>query len=602
MKRALGSLGNKIILIAIIIAIGGRLAYSYQINDNLLGGSDFTGHITLVNYIANYLDAGWFEFWHGGYPLIKYVSPAAYLMASFPALFAGDIIAYKVIMDFFFLLAPLAFLLLIKDFHLADWQKAAAVLFFSFFPSGAHYFFENSFTTTINIVFALLFWKSIINYSEKKTRKNLLFSGLFFSFMILVHQLTAAFAGIVVLVWAAARYRKIVWKPFLAAALISGFWFFPFLLEYRGDSLIESSFSLTVVSSIINDIGALQFAGFAFFFAALLIFSIKFRKDRDFFSFAAAIAMILLIVAFSSYLRIVAFVSIPAAFLFAKIFPERKWAFAIMIAALAMLAFSFYALRGGINAAGYEAWEVPSSPDRMIFYPNGYDFCENAGCQKSTYSSYLAPKYRHEIIDGMRFQYLMVGGMREKRFAFFQKIASPLNSTPDELSGVLSAGFVNSIVVNKNFEDYAKYFGNDKYFIKTNETEHFLVFEPAQKPSFIELDSKPAESSVERRRNSLNISFGCLPGMLTVKESYDNYWSASISGEPLRIEPDRYGFMEMEINRTGACALEMKYNTIGGYLIFYVISFVSLLALGAGVVLHKSFGKHPIMESFPKTA
>ncbi len=586
MKRALRTLGNKIILIAIIIAIGGRLAYSYQFNENLLGGSDFTGHITLVDYIAKYLDLGWFEFWHGGYPLIKYVSPAAYLMASFIALFAGDIIAYKIIMDFFFLLAPLAFLLLIKDFHLANWQKAAAVLFFSFFPAGAHYFFENSFTTTINIVFALLFWKSVINYSEKKTQKNLLFSVLFFSFMILVHQLTAVFAGAVVLVWAATKYRKIVWKPFVIGALISAFWLFPFLLEYMGDSLLGNSFSpFSISGSIINDIGALQLAGFAFFFAALLIFSIKFRNDRDFFSFAAAIVLILLIVAFSSYFRIVSFVSIPAAFLFAKIFPERKWAFVIMIAALAMLVFSFYSLRGGINTTGYETWEVPSSPDRMIFYPQGYDFCEKAGCPKSTYSSYLAPKYGHEIVDGMRFQYLIVDGMREKRFAFFQKITSPLNLTHEELSGLFREGFVNSIVVNKNFQDYVKYFGDAGYFIKTNETEHFLVFEPAQKPSFIELDSKPVESSVERARNALNISFNCSPGTLLVKESYDNFWSVSISGEPLKIIPNKYGFMEMEINRTGACVLEMKYDPIGGYAIFYIISFATLLAFSANAVL-----------------
>ncbi|MFZ3077901.1 MAG: 6-pyruvoyl-tetrahydropterin synthase-related protein [Candidatus Aenigmatarchaeota archaeon] len=574
-------LNRNIILIALLIAIAGRLAYSYQLNENLLGGSDFTGHITLVDYIAKYLDAGWFEFWHGGYPLIKYVSPDAYLMASFLALFAGDVIAYKMIIDFFFLLAPVAFLLLIKDFRLSDWQKAAAVLFFSFFPAGAHYFFENSFTTTVNIVFALLFWKSVINYSEKKTRKNLLFSGLFFSFMILVHQLTAVFAGAVVFVWAAAKYRRIVWKPFLIGALISAFWLFPFLLEYRGDSLMESSFSLGVVGSIINDIGAPQLAGFAFFFAALLLFSLKFRKDRDFLSFAAAIVLVLLIVAFSSYLRAVAFVSIPAAFLFARVFPERKWTFVIVIAALAMLAFSFYSLRGGVNTAGYESWEVPVAPDRMIFYPNGYDYCEQAGCPKSTYSSYLAPKYGREIIDGMRFQYLMVGGMREKRFAFFQKITSPLNSAPAELSDIFRAGFVNSIVVNKNFPEFVKYFSDTEYFIKTNETEHFLVFGPAQKSTFIELDSKPVESSVERGRNALNAGFDCSPGMLLVKESYDNYWTASISGEQLKIEPDRYGFMEMKINKTGACVLEMRYNPIGGYGIFYIISFVSLLAFAA---------------------
>ncbi len=584
MKRAFSS-GSKIILIAVIIAVAGRLAYSYQINGNLLGGSDFTGHITLVNYIANYLDLGWHEFWHGGYPLIKYVSPDAYLMASFLALFAGDIIAYKMIIDFFFLLAPAAFLLLIKDFRLSGWQKAAAVLFFSFFPAGAHYFFENSFTTTVNIVFALLFWKSIINYSEKKTLKNLGFSALFFSFMILVHQLTAVFAAMIVLVWAAAKYRKIVWKPFLIGALISAFWLFPFLLEYRGDSLIESSFSFSVVGSIINDIGPLQLAGFAFFFAALVLLSVKFRKDRDFISFAAAIVLTLLIVAFSSYFRIVAFVSIPAAFLFAKIFPERKWAFAIVIAALLLIAFSFYSLRGGISTEGYEAWEVPASPDRMIFYPQGYDFCERAGCPKSTYSSYLAPAAGRQIIDGMRFQYLVVGDMREKRFAFFQKISNPLNITPAKLSELLRAGFVNSVVVNKNFPDYVEYFDGNEFFVKANETEHFLVFSLAQKPAFIELGSKPVESAVKRGRNALNISFDCSPGKLLVKESYDSYWTASISGEPLKIMPDKYGFMEMKINKTGACVLEMKYNPIGGYGVFYIISFAALLAFGAAVLL-----------------
>ncbi len=582
MKQGLGKVLNRnIIILAILIAVGGRLAYSYQLNENLLGGSDFTGHITLINYMANYLDLGWYEFWHGGYPLIKYVSPLAYLMAGFASLFVGDIIAYKLIMDLFFVLAPVAFLLLIKDFNLADWQKAAAVLFFSFFPSGAHYFFENSFTSTINLVFALLFWRSIINYSGKKTFKNLGFAGLFFSFMILVHQLTAIFAAMVVLAWAAVRYRKIILRPFLLGMLISGFWLFPFLLEYRGDSLLESSFSLRIAGSIINDIGAVQLSAFLLFFAAVIALSLKFREDRDFMSMVAVIILILLIVAFSSYFRIISFVSIPAAVLFAKIFSARKRFAPIMVVALLMLAFSFYTLRGGINAAGYEAWEVPAAQDRMIFYPQGFDYCDNANCPKSTYSSYLAPKAGRQIIDGMRFQYLIVGGMREKRFLFFQKISNPLNITQEELSELFREGFVNSIVVNRNFQDYVNYFEDSEFFAKSNGTEHFIVFEPAEKSTFAELDSKPVESKVQRFRNGMNISFNCSPGKLLVKESYDNYWTATIAGESLNIATNKYGFMEMNISRTGECILEMKYNPTGGYGIFYVISIISVLALGA---------------------
>ena len=362
-------------------------------------------------------------------------------MGGFFALFTSPVIAYKIIIDFFFLLTPIAFYIFIKNFKLSEFQKAAGILIFSFFPANIHYFYENSFPTLINILFSLLVWKSVINYSKNRNMKNVYFAGIFFCLSLLIHQLTAFFNIILVFIFCLVRYKKFLLLPVLLGSLIAGFWFFPFLLEYNSSSsLLKENIGFdNIYNAVVFDIGIVNLIVFILLISAIFLFLIIKSRDIDTISFVFVIIAIIIILAFASYMRIIALISIPIAFLAAKI-SNKKYTFPIIFILLLVLMISFYGLRGAAFMNEYERWEVPDAEDRVIYYPQSYGFCESYNCDKSTYSAYMPLTKKQSTISGVRIQYLTFGNMEQYRLPYFNIISNPLNYSDKEIYNKLNNG------------------------------------------------------------------------------------------------------------------------------------------------------------------
>ena len=174
----------------------------------------------------------------------------------------------------------------------------------------------------------------------------------------------------------------------------------------------------------------------------------------------------------------------------------------------------------------------------------------------------------------------------EGRNGYFLSLYTPFNYTDKELYGRLSAGYVNDVVVQKKYRDVLAYFTGSEYFKTASEDKNFVTFSLNPPPSYLELDGKPIASNVTKGNNVIIAQFACLPGRLTIKESYDKWWNAKLDGEPVRLSPGKYGFSTLEIAKNGNCKLEMDYSMPFSYNAFYLVSLLALAGCSWFYVRH----------------
>lgn len=567
---------KNIILIVLLISIFGRLAVSYPLNTNLLEGTDFTAHVPKIWYIADVYDkyGDWNPFWYAGYPFLKYYSPLSYYIAGFFAFFLDPVIAYKVIINIFFLLTPIVFYLFIKDFRLNDVQKAVGILIFSFFITNIYYFWNNAFPTVVNMVFIIFTWIFFKRYVENKNNKYLVFASLFFGLSILVHQLTAFMNIVLILLWIFIRYRKIQFLPIIIGILISSFWFVPFFLDFE-KPLFKSFLDFSFFSNIYYHLGMLGVISFLLFSIIFIIISLKEKVDK---SFLIILFFILFIIVFSTHNRILAILPIPLSMFIAYFFGRRKalsYFTAVIVIIFALFFYSYHPF----SFFGHEKWDIPQAESRVLYIPVSYDFCEGEKCNKFMYSAYLALINNQQIINGWFQETQKIGILNKTKNRYLENISSPLDFSDKEYYNLLQKGFVNSIIVNKHYPEYLKYFENSSYFKKSEENEHFILFKYIGNLSFIEINDIPVNYTISREKNKLVLWFKCSPGTLVIKESYDKNLRIYDNFKSKYIDYDinEYGFIKLNLSESEGCMFTLKYDN--NLHLFLPLSIFSLILI-----------------------
>lgn len=583
-KKAGKVLSRNIVFIALAIAVLGRLAVIYPLNTNLLEGSDFTAHAPKVWYLANEYEkyGDWDPFWYGGYPIFKYYSPLSYYMGGFFALFADATIAYKIIIDIFFLLAPFAFYIFIKGFNLGDAQKAAGILGFSFFITNIYYFWNNAFPTVVNTVFIIFTWIFFKKYAENKNRKNLAFASIFLGLSVLTHQLTAFFNLVLVVSWLVIKYRNFPLKPVILGLLVPSFWLIPFLLGFE-KSILKFPEIFSFANNIIYHIGTVGLFSLSAFISILILLSLKYRVEK---SFLAVMLIIGAVILFSQQFRIISLIPIPLGIFIAQIYGNAKnfpgmiinFFIVVIVASFALLFFSYHAF----SFSGHETWEVPSAGNRVIYIPSPREFCmPEEKCYKFFYSAYLPLRGNQQIMGGWFQESQRIGKLKETKDPYLAKINNPPNVSDDEYYSLLKSGFVNSVVVNRFYPEYVKYFEGSRHFKKVNETEHFIVFNQDTPASYIELNNKSVEYRFERNKNEIKIWLDCEPGELIIKESYDPDWRIYDAADSavLSFDVSKDGFIKTNITGAGRCEIRLNYNKDIKYLPLSIFALLMVLWL-----------------------
>ena len=104
------------------------------LNSPYPGGVDVATHLFQIGLIAEEGLTPWNHWWYAGHPLLDQYPPLSHLSGALISNLVGVENAYKIVMSIIFLLIPISFFLLLKEFPFSNEQKAFAIYFFSFSP------------------------------------------------------------------------------------------------------------------------------------------------------------------------------------------------------------------------------------------------------------------------------------------------------------------------------------------------------------------------------------------------------------------------------------------------------------------------------------
>lgn len=538
-------------------------------NTTFIGGTDTSSHLFKVWYVSEYGFTGWSEFWYGGFPFLAHYPPLFYIMAGYLGQAIGYLLAYKIVIDFFFLLLPVAFYLFLKEFALKDEIILPAVAIFSLLPLYSYYFFDGRHASLISFFFALFYWKFLKRTIDSGKTKYMLVSSAFLFFSLMSHHLTGFVAIVVSAVWAFSckpSMKSILrFSGILAlSGLLFSVWLLPFAFEDfspTGTGLINYGNDVNVSGQILTASYLKDFGGpwtpyligpailLLLFLTALSFFRARSADAR---SFCAVLAIILAFFFAISYKRSLFFIMVPVSVLASFGIQAlkgniRKFASAALII---LLVAGFFSLRGqAFTENGF-----PSTPQdgRVLFLPVGG--LSEGGVNKNMYEVLLTATNGNENILGWQ------GESQSKAKGMYNSmISDPSKFTADEYYSLLSEGWVNYVIVKKG-SGAEKYFLNNSRFGLLNESGEFLVFGMSQKSSYMDINGNPANVSVAFGKDKITIYGVCAPGEARIKETFDRGWSATVNGKSVELAPDEYGFTKARIKESGNCSIEMKYS------------------------------------------
>jgi len=572
---------KKTILVVILICVIGRIVISFPLdNIHMLGGSDFTAHLFNMWYSSNFGITNWNKYLYAGYPSFGTYSPLSYLVGGYVGRIIGVLLAYKLIIDIFFIITPLVFYLFLKELKLLDESIAIALIIFSLMPVYFYYFLKGTYPTIINTVFILVFWILLKKTIDEKKLKYLVLASILLAISILTHHLTTLIAMLITFVWLVSYSFKIksiisFFKICVLAGLISSWWLFPFIIEMTTKSSSESSqaLELQVVPQLESEIISRNFVYALFGYIGIIcIFSIFLLKDKNVKNFFITSVFLAILLILFPYKRTYLFVPIATSVLVGEIISrtKREVKLLVVIGLVVLLSLNYLSIKRLI----YPYPEVPEIPKdgRVIYLPYGSEFNEAENEDKSLYSIALAPMKGNENIFGNLPQSQTV-----EKNAYTELLMNPLSLDKKEYYNLLKNGWVNYIVINNRYPNLVKYFNESENFILINETKLFFIFQLQPKSAYVEINGKPlSDVDVVKDDDKILINFTCSPGELAIKESYHNYWNGFIDKKKIVLGSTKYGFMKTNINETNKCMMLLQFTNPWYYMIFDLISIASV--------------------------
>ena len=89
-------------------------------NSRLPGGVDTPCHLFKVWHIAEKDNNVWTHDWYGGMPFLRFYPPLSLVLPGYIGKIIGYLLAYKLVIDLFYVLTPLAFYYFLNQFKLSE--------------------------------------------------------------------------------------------------------------------------------------------------------------------------------------------------------------------------------------------------------------------------------------------------------------------------------------------------------------------------------------------------------------------------------------------------------------------------------------------------
>jgi len=596
---------DRLILLVLLAVVAIKFFTGFPLDSaSFPGGTDVAHFFTNTWYIDTYGVTKWNYWWYGGFPFLKFYPPIAFLLTAFVGKIAevGPLVAYKLVNNLFLTLDVLAFYFFVREFKLSKETEIISTTIFAFIPVFAYFFVDGRFTTLLNLFFALLYWKFLKRGLDRGGLVNasISISALFLSISFLTHHTTTLLFIVVSSAWALIYRPKFetVKKLFLICILtlaITAWWSFPFFLETYKTNLGSSGLYSRAVGNVnVADIAyrirtsALESPYFvssiepyllillaASIVVAYLLSLARFR-DKTVRDFIILSAFIVAMFFFIRYERSVIFLAVPVSIIAAEGFGLIKGRLHYLPAALfiILVATSYFLIRPQMN-------EVPNYPDipkdgRVIFFPMGAAYVTSNRDMKNFYDVIFSPMNGHEDIRGWHDESQFVGVYAAEKYGYIQNVSDLMSYGKGDYYKLLSAGYVNYVVVNNNATAFLDYF-NDSRFKEIYSDSMFTTFQLNPKSSYVEFNGNPAQSNMSKIADKIEINATCQKGTVVIKESYNDNWNISINGSPAATTYNEYGFTKLSSDVSGKCSIVMEFRNPEYYSAFYLISIITLL-------------------------
>jgi hypothetical protein len=578
----------------LLLAVIARLLYSLPLDQTYPPGTDTFGHLFRAWYASEAGAGGWSFYHWGGFPFLRYFSPLGYLLHIPLSSVLGWLVAYKLVIDMFFVATPIAAYFLFCTLGMEKYHSSVSALIFSLFPLYLYHLYDGRYPSLISFFFCLLFWAFIARTSGTRDWRNILLSSLSLALAILTHSLMAAYVVAIVFVWVAVQETKKLPTLMLAAAFAALFssWFIgPYFYEttllqgpqhtsiaylFGQRVLLESGTVLSPLPTLhIGQYGTELVNYITFFVAALVgaisLLSLK-KMDRKKLSLWAVIFVIVGLSLLMNYKRILVFLPLPLLVLSfgeLKLLKRTVLRHLLLFILVAICAIGFFSM----SYKHSEAEIPPTVPNdgRVMYLP-----------LDSPQSILLYPLQGTETVFGWwvpgeigldKYRYFPVDNLSYTELIF--------NSSLDGKTryALLSAGWINYVVVEESLEKEVAYFSSSPLFSEIPTKEGFRMFELVPKSSYIDVNGKGVETNLTKGQNIIHADFACSPGTVLIKENYHPFWHMSLNGRSVDAFPADWGFTQLVSEESGRCMLEMKFTEPSWYCVFKLLWLLPLIGI-----------------------
>ena len=604
---------KKIIILVIVACVLGRLLIvPYPFDEKIMGGGDAPAHIHLIDMFKTYGLAGWDPFWFGGEPLMKFYPPMAYAISSIFPLDA--VMAFKLTFLLFFLLAPIAFYLFVKELKLSTKEILASTLIFSFTMNFNYLFDMGTFPSMVALPIGLLFLKYFVKTMKTDDYRYITPAAVFLGITVITHSIIGAMFALFAIVYFAAYHcnlhsRKKL-RNFLAVmllgGLISSFWVLSFITENRYSSFgweqegWVAALPLTAVYRLfgfyINGLSTVLGAlATILALTGFIAFARKKDVDSRFIVWSAiAVTVLYVILGLSNSVmpldRVVIFLSLPFSILVAKNISLSKLKYAVIVFMI-------------IQAAYFVLTPIHTSQD-YLKYDKAFEFMDQSG----------RISFQPEVNSPMLFMAAQNGfendageydfSLTQNRFDFTRNKTlfnciekQPITERLLSFDGLFSR---KSLVfekpcelVNQNYEDYFRLqdvryviadkkpgvlevFDSDPSLDGVRDFGDFVLYRVKDVMYF----KAPTLSSVERldartiKIGLTDYSAATIP--IRISETWYPFWTANDS--TIQLKPDENGFISFDLHGiNGTKSVLLEYKDPGYYDWFWLLSLAGLI-------------------------
>jgi len=589
-----------------------RFISGFPLDNSLLpGGVDTPAHLYRIWYTSIKGLSNWSYYWNGGVPFQRVYPPFLPWLGGVLGKIFGFLLAYKLMNNLFFALTPLVFYCFLREFNLPKEKMLIAILFFSLIPVYSYFQADGRWTSIINLFFCLIYW-IFLKRAVDGDKKYIILSGIALSFCILTQLTTTVFLIPITLIWVFFYRMKfdVFYKLFIIfvlALILTSFWSIQFLINTRELSkstgytyagVLKSSrivnipkeLAIRIMTSIEtysrNNISTILLIIATFLFSFLSLLRLRHKITREFIIVGIIIGLMVLFVRFK---RAFIFLPITLSILVAEgicLF-NKKTKMVLFSVLIILLLISFFSIR----SVSYPYPEYPKIPrdGRVIFLPFSLEFPN-----LYKYSIVLAPVNENENIFEwgwvtQQTDYIVVYSTEKN--VYNDLLAHPENVTKDDYYNLLKNGFVNYIVVNKNYYDLINYFNTSKFVHIIDETKIHIIFELYPKSTYIEINEIPTVAVINKKVDEILIQTNCTPGELIIKETYDSFWKGTVNNKQLKLKQNDHSFMITNINESGSCEIKLKFELPKYYFISNLMSIIGCIVVVISLIF--SFSTFP---------